>query len=111
MRVNIYGEELTNRIEVVTKQVEEGEGIERTVYTFYGLRFWLKFPNQPWWVHRKVDQVEDDDSTAVTFWDTSLEELEGRFREAIGVLQANGSKFSTGVPSSPPRTSLPQVTD
>lgn len=60
MRVNVYGEELTSRIEVVTK---EADG-----YTFYGLRFWIKFPNSDWWVHRKVDGENDDDSSAVTFW-------------------------------------------
>ena len=58
MRVNIYGEELTDRIERVTKEVtEEATG---EVFTFYGVRFWLKFPNQDWWIHRKVDGEEDD---------------------------------------------------
>ncbi len=87
MRVNVYGEELTDRIEVVTKQVTEGEGVTQSVYVFYGIRFWLKFPNQDWWIHRKVDQEEDDDSTAITFWGQSLEELESRFQSAVEVLQ------------------------
>lgn len=73
MRVNIYGEELTDRVELVTKEVtEEATG---KVFTFYGLRFWLKFPNQPWWIHRKVDGEEDDDSSAFTIWAASKERL------------------------------------
>ena len=94
MRVNVYGEELTNRIEVVTKQVIENEGdMEETRYTFFGVRFWLKFPNQDWWIHRKVDQELDDDSTAITFWGQSLEELESRFQSAIKELQKAGSNL------------------
>ncbi len=94
MRVNVYGEELTDRIEVVTKRVIENEDtIEATSYIFYGIRFWLKFPNQDWWIHRKVDQELDDDSTAVTFWDTSLEKLESRFQSAIEELQKAGSNL------------------
>ncbi len=98
MRVNVYGEELTDRIEVVTKEVIEGEpdgveGANKTTYTFYGIRFWLKFPNQDWWIHRKVDQELDDDSTAITFWGQSLEELESRFQSAIEELQKAGSNL------------------
>lgn len=80
MRVNVYGEELTTRIELVTKQVEEpGDN----AITFYGVRFWLKFPNQDWWIHRKVDGQPDDDSTAITFWATSRDGLAGIFATAL----------------------------
>lgn len=64
MRVNVYGEELTERVELIEKEVDEGG----EVYTFYGIRLWLKFPNQPWWIHRKVGGVDDDDSSAITIW-------------------------------------------
>lgn len=78
-RVNVYGEELTDRIEVVEKVVDEG-------HTFYGLRFWLKFPNQDWWIHRKVDGEPDDDSSAITIWADSLEGLESLLKNGIDVL-------------------------
>lgn len=71
MRVNVYGEELTDRIELVEKAVDEGG----EVYTFYGLRLWLKFPNQEWWIHRKVAGELDDDSSAITIWAPSKEKL------------------------------------
>lgn len=83
MRVNVYGEELTSRVELVTKVVEDPDGQK---HEFYGVRFWLKFPTQPWWVHRKTDGVDDDDSTAVTFWATSKLELAGIFVKALDAL-------------------------
>lgn len=52
MRVNIYAEEMTKRIAIVSKK------IDGRWYT--GLRFYLGFP----FMHRKGD----DDSSAVTFW-------------------------------------------
>ena len=63
MRVNIYAEEMTDRIEIITKEID---GIE-----FTGIRFYLELP-----VTRNGDQisgpfihrVDDDDSSAVTFW-------------------------------------------
>jgi hypothetical protein len=82
MRVNVYGEELTDRVELVEKSVDEGG----EVYTFYGVRFWLKFPNQEWWIHRKVDGIEDDDSSAITIWATSKEKLAEMFTTALASL-------------------------
>lgn len=63
MRVNIYAEELTDRVEIVKK---EAEG-----YIFTGVRFYLELP-----VTVQGEQVSgpfihhegDDDSAAVTFW-------------------------------------------
>ena len=64
LRINIYAEEITDRIEVVRKTVD---GIE-----FTGLRFYLYMPvtladgravSGPF-IHREGD----DDSSAVTFW-------------------------------------------
>jgi hypothetical protein len=72
MRVNVYGEELTDRIELISKEVDEGG----EVYTFYGMRLWLRFPNQEWWIHRKVGGVMDDDSSAITIWAPTQEALQ-----------------------------------
>lgn len=74
MRVNIYAEELTDRIEIVSKE------IDGVVYT--GLRFYLELPvtvPQRYVIdgeESSVGQVRgpfmhkpgDDDSAAVTFW-------------------------------------------
>lgn len=73
MRVNVYGEELTERVELVTKTVETEHPEDSK--EFYGIRFWLKFPNQDWWVHRKYKGVVDDDSSALTIWASSKREL------------------------------------
>jgi hypothetical protein len=65
MRVNIYGEELTDRIEIVTKEVNGR--------VFTGVRFYLELPvtvngeqHRGPFLHRPGD----DDSSAVTFWGT-----------------------------------------
>lgn len=63
MRVNVYAEEMTNRIEVIEKTTDNG--------LFTGLRFYLELP-----VSVTGGQVKgpfmhhpgDDDSAAVTFW-------------------------------------------
>ena len=54
MRVNIYGEELTDRIELVKKAVNQE--------TFVGVRFYLKSHPD---LHHSID---DNDESAVTFW-------------------------------------------
>lgn len=76
MRVNVYAEEMTDRVEIISKEIE-GQ-------TFTGLRFYLELPvtvpvlgmdtNVRWrtinssmrgpFIHHKGD----DDSAAVTFW-------------------------------------------
>jgi hypothetical protein len=85
MRVNVYGEELTSRIELITKEVkEEASG---DIFNFYGLRLWLKFPNQPWWIHRKVDGEEDDDSSAITIWSSRKENLRLLLETALRELE------------------------
>lgn len=54
MRVNIYGEELTERTEIVKKTVDQK--------LFYGVRFYLKS-------HPDLHHSEsDNDESAVTFW-------------------------------------------
>lgn len=67
MRVNVYAEELTDKVSIETKTTADGE--------FTGLRFWLELPvtredngalvqHQGPFIHRPGD----DDSAAVTFW-------------------------------------------
>jgi hypothetical protein len=56
MRVNIYAEEMTLEVKMVTKYVE------KTKATYHGMRFYLD--SSP----RLHDNYEDDDRTAVTFW-------------------------------------------
>lgn len=85
MRVNVYGEELTDRVELVTKTVEDESG----EFKFYGVRFWLKFPNQPWWIHRKVDGVEDDDSSAITIWSDDRDKLRLLLNSAVAQILAD----------------------
>ena len=69
MRVNIYAEEMTNRVEVVQKTTADG--------TFTGVRFHLHLPVTLFDSNGKpLTQVQgafmhgpkDDDSSAVTFW-------------------------------------------
>lgn len=63
MRVNIYSEEMTDRVEVISKEVN-GE-------TYTGLRFYLELPatvngqnvSGPF-----IHGPGGDDSAAVTFW-------------------------------------------
>ena len=63
MRVNVYAEEMTQRVEIISKVID-GQ-------TFTGLRFYLELPatingkqHQGPFIHRPGD----DDSSAVTFW-------------------------------------------
>ncbi len=92
MRVNIYAEEMTDRIEIVSKEID-GQ-------TFTGLRFYLYLPaselgrdasgnvtvvkqHQGPFIHR----IDDDDSSAVTFW--GKKDLRVAMREALAVLDAH----------------------
>lgn len=63
MRVNVYAEEMTDKVEIVSKEID-GQ-------IFTGVRFYLELPvttpdgeiSGPF-IHRPGD----DDSSAVTFW-------------------------------------------
>lgn len=59
MRINVYAEELTEETEVVTKHVDDEQFGPRT---FYGVRFYLKSPDE---LHA---DPEDDDRSAITLW-------------------------------------------
>lgn len=75
MRVNVYAEEMTDRVEIITKEIEGTE--------FTGLRLYLELPAslvamRPATVEDKeqamhvkapfIHRPGDDDSSAVTFW-------------------------------------------
>jgi hypothetical protein len=86
MRVNIYAEEMTDRVEIISKTTPEG--------TFTGVRFYLELPvsvDQPElpkeirgpFIHRPGD----DDSAAVTFWGKA--ELKVALRKALDLLEAH----------------------
>lgn len=96
MRVNIYAEESTDRIEIIEKQTADGG-------TFTGLRFYLELPASFYRGARPatVTDVEpaaqykapfihhpgDDDSAAVTFW--GKRDLRKNLRKALELLDAH----------------------
>lgn len=81
MRVNIYSEELTDRVELVQKTNDEG--------TFTGVRFYLYLPATDPQDGRQVKapfmhRPGDDDSAAVTFWGKAY--LYHGLRKALAML-------------------------
>jgi len=88
MRVNVYAEEMTRRVEIIEKEID---GI-----TFTGLRIYLYLPvttpdggeiKGPF-IHREGD----DDSSAITIWGKSalrdvlrdaLEKLDGYYADRV----------------------------
>lgn len=93
MRVNVYAEEITDRIELVTKTTDEG--------TFTGVRFYLELPvslatpNTKLGGQTGITQVQgpfvhhlgDDDSSAVTFW--GKRDLRAVLRKALELLDTH----------------------
>jgi hypothetical protein len=97
VRVNVYAEEMTGRVELVEKT------INGTTYT--GVRFWLYLPvslpgardaqglgptAQGPFLHKGED---DDDSSAVTFW--GKKDLRATLARALDVLEAHHAKGKT----------------
>lgn len=63
MRINVYAEEMTDRVEIISKKIGE------TTYT--GVRFFLELPmtiNGQLQRGPFIHGPGDDDSSAVTFW-------------------------------------------
>ena len=63
MRVNVYAEEMTDRIEIIGKEIDG--------HTFTGLRLYLELPatvNGEQYQGPFMHRLGDDDSSAVTFW-------------------------------------------
>lgn len=95
MRVNVYAEEMTDRIEIVTKTTPDGE--------FTGLRFYMELPctipdNDAKWAGEPrtqnvsgpfIHRPGDDDSAAVTFW--GKRDLRDVLRKALALLDVHYS--------------------
>lgn len=93
MRVNVYAEEITDRVEIVTKQTDDGD--------FTGLRFYLELPmtvplDGGYAYHRGpfVHRPGDDDSSAVTFW--GKRDFRDVLRKALAILDAHYSNEVEG---------------
>jgi len=79
MRVNIYAEEMTNRIEIVTKTIDG--------HKFTALRFYLELPatvNGQNYQGPFLHRPGDDDSAAVTFW--GKQDMRHMLRKALAML-------------------------
>lgn len=84
MRVNIYAEEMTNRVELVEKN------------GFIGVRFWLEMPvttvqpvNGDDGTHVSgpfIHKPGDEDTSAVTFW--GKRDLKNVLKKALELLEA-----------------------
>ena len=88
MRVNIYAEEMTNRVELVSKEID-GQ-------TFTGVRFWLALPvsaNGQQFQGPFIHRPGDDDSAAVTFW--GKRDLRIALHLALDLLDAHYSSRKT----------------
>lgn len=87
MRVNVYAEEMTDRVEIISKTID-GQ-------TFTGLRFYLELPCTIPAPDRNTINVRgpfihrpgDDDSAAVTFW--GKRDLRDMLRKALAMLDAH----------------------
>jgi len=87
MRVNVYAEEMTDRIEIISKEIDGR--------TFTGLRFYLYLPmstgTEPKHVRGPfIHREGDDDSAAVTFW--GKKDLRAMLRQALAALDEHYGK-------------------
>lgn len=106
MRVNVYAEELTDRVEIISKTTEAG--------SFVGLRIYLELPiSVPAGsghniTHRGpfIRRSGDDDSSAVTIW-TSAESVGLRqvLQKALNELEKYHQRLKGGVISAPGKSS------
>lgn len=111
MRVNIYAEEMTDRIEIISKEID-GQ-------VFTGLRFYLELPVTFGRGHRVTDgdkevahytvpsgkhtniagpfmhRPGDDDSAAVTFW--GKRDLRKVLKQALEMLDMHYGSTEAGV--------------
>jgi len=103
MRVNVYAEEMTDRVEIIGKEING--------HTFTGLRFYLELPctvpngggigykeHRGPFLHGAADHhtssplpaTVDDDSAAVTFW--GKQDLRVVLRKALAMLDEHYEK-------------------
>jgi hypothetical protein len=78
MRVNVYSQEITKEVELISKTADTG-------ITYYGVRMYLASPDI---LHHTPD---DDDRSAITFWipnnrTFSKEDLYHVFRHMANVI-------------------------
>lgn len=92
MRVNVFAEEMTDRVEIIAKEIDGTK--------FTGLRFYLELPAtvdgkqyQAPFMHRPGD----DDSAAVTFW--GKRDLRAVLRKALDLLDKH---YAVPVEKDPP---------
>lgn len=83
MRVNVYAEEMTDKVELIEKN------------GFTGIRFWLELPVTHYDAEDDVTRQmqgpfmhhpDDNDSAAVTFWGKA--QLKVALRKALDLLEA-----------------------
>jgi len=91
MLINVYAEEITDRVELVSKTIDG--------YTYVGVRFYLYLPTtlsdghtyvQGPFIHREGD----DDSSAITFWGKRA--LRGPLRKALALLDGHYASRGCG---------------
>ncbi len=95
MRVNVYAEEMTEQVEIITKENDDGK--------FTGVRFYLHLPVTVQGKQIKgpfIHKPGDDDSSAVTFW--GKQDLRLVLRKALLMLDLHYEKL----PSPPPLDTL-----
>jgi len=80
MRVNVYAEEMTDRVEIISKEIDGQQ--------FTGLRFYLELPvTTEYGVQAHgpfIHRPGDDDSSAVTFW--GKQDLRTMLKKALDLL-------------------------
>lgn len=79
MRVNVYAEEMTDRVEIISKTIDG--------HQFTGLRIYLELPatvNGQQYQGPFMHRPGDDDSSAVTFW--GKRDLREVLRKALAML-------------------------
>lgn len=84
MRVNVYAEEMTDRVEIVAKEID---GYKFTAVRFYlELPVRIRLPHGGFTEHRGpfIHRDGDDDSSAVTFW--GKKDLRPLLKKAISLL-------------------------
>lgn len=82
MRVNVYAEEMTDKVEIIAKEINGR--------LFTGLRFYLELPvthGQMQISGPFMHGEDDNDSSAVTFW--GKRDLRAVLRKALAMLDAH----------------------
>jgi hypothetical protein len=100
MRVNVYAEEITDRVEIIEKEADGQK--------FTGVRFYLELPvtthtdgnGNPVCVKGPfIHKIGDDDSSAVTFW--GKQDLRTVLRKALEILDKHYAKRDQATDVSP----------